>query len=104
MCATKNQHDGSLGVGSRNQLLLMTEAATLLVMDKAIFAKPQAVRRQFVELSGQQLRALLFNFRPDPCASPLSSSLGGLFTLVFVVSDTVWLPAELQRSGGTPPG
>ncbi|ELR16497.1 uncharacterized protein ACA1_001860 [Acanthamoeba castellanii str. Neff] len=37
-------------------------------MDKAVFAKPQAVRRQFVELSGPQLRALLFNFRPDAMA------------------------------------
>ena len=49
----------------RDQLQHITEAATLLVMDKAVFAKPQAVRRQFVELSGPQLRALLFNFRPD---------------------------------------
>lgn len=54
----------------RDQLQHITEAATLLVMDKAVFAKPQAVRRQFVELSGPQLRALLFNFRPDAYVLP----------------------------------
>lgn len=52
----------------RAQLKPMLEAAALLVMDKAVFAKPQVVRRQFIELSGPQLRALLFNFRPDAYA------------------------------------
>jgi len=51
-----------------NQLRHITEAATLLVMDKAVFANPQMVRRQFAALSGVQLRALLFNFRPDQMA------------------------------------
>jgi hypothetical protein len=51
----------------REQLAHITEATTILLSDKTIFARADQIHKSFRTLNTLQLKTILLSFRPDKC-------------------------------------